>query len=489
MIATLTDCLGPGTTPAIGESDCEHIARLSKRLLAEEPALRADWAFGNNVSAGLLQAPSLFISNNYDIPLMESRSISSHEYRMSMLAGKGDLFVLRGERSLAFETYRAETLGLGALDVVKLNDIKPSEALPLDTTAPDIQQVLSSVRSITKNGEHLNLVPYIGSENVWQLAALIAEHASVQVHVAAPPPRLTRRINDKLWFAERVREILGESALPPVSSAFGPSALAALVSSYATRYSQVVVKVPDSAGSAGNMKLDSSHILSLSESELDKYLQSQLHHLGWHDRYPVMVEVWDANVISSPSVQVWVPDQSQGLPFIEGVFDQMLSGPQASFAGASIAALPKTVYDTMTADSIRLAILMQYLGYFGRLSFDTVLCGSNVHDAKIHWIECNGRWGGVSIPMSLLNRLYGNFSDKAVMIYRYRHPAHASLEFNTAMHRLSDLLYSKNRNENGIILMNQHIANSDHAAQIIIVADTMNMVNDHAQQLYARLQN
>jgi len=449
-----------------------QLIKLAKRLLSEEPALSAGWAFGERVSASQVDAPSLYISNNYEIPLLESRSFSSHEYRMSMLAREGDMFVLRGERSLEFEKYRQQILGLGALTVVKLEQLHPSEALPLDPFAPDIQKILKGVSEITVDSEHLNLVPYIGMENIWQLATLISEHTDVQVHVTAPPPRLTARVNDKLWFAECVKELLGEKSLPPLSTAFGPSALTGLVSSYASRYPQVVVKVPDSAGSAGNMKIVSDQIMSMSETALSDYLQSRLRKLGWHNNYPVMVEVWDTPVLSSPSAQIWVPEISQGPPFIEGLFDQLLKGQSAEFVGATIAALPGDLEETM---------------YFGRLSFDTVLCGDNINNATIHWIECNGRWGGVSIPMTLLNNLCGSLSDKAVLVYRHNYTAAINMDFDTALNKISDLLFVKDQSEQGIVLMNQHIANAHHPANIIIVANTIEAVNELSHQLDVRL--
>jgi hypothetical protein len=43
------------------------------------------------------------------------------------------------------------------------------------------------------------------------------------VAVAAPPPRLTSRVTDKIWFANQVREVLVPDALPPTFAAFGPA--------------------------------------------------------------------------------------------------------------------------------------------------------------------------------------------------------------------------------------------------------------------------
>lgn len=52
-----------------------------------------------------------------------------------------------------------------------------------------------------------------------------------------------------------------------------------------------------------------------------------------------------------------------------------------------------------------IASLVQRLGYVGRLSLDALIVGEDFSSADLHWIECNGRWGGVSIPMTLAARL------------------------------------------------------------------------------------
>ena len=57
---------------------------------------------------------------------------------------------------------------------------------------------------------------------------------------------------------------------------------------------------------------------------------------------------------------------------------------------------------------------------------DAILIGESLADARLHWIECNGRWGGVSIPMTLANRLTGDWA---------RHPANCQTTTRTATTR------------------------------------------------------
>jgi hypothetical protein len=65
---------------------------------------------------------------------------------------------------------------------------------------------------------------------------------------------------------------------------------------------------------------------------------------------------------------------------------------------------------------VRLALLFQELGYVGRCSFDAVLAGSDLESAAVHWVDANGRWGGVSIAMMVANRLVGDWQRRPFVI-------------------------------------------------------------------------
>ncbi len=110
-----------------------------------------------------------------------------------------------------------------------------------------------------------------------------------------------------------------------------------------------------------------------------------------------------------PSVHLWVPTTSQGLPIVEGIFDQVTVGETAVFSGAEPSRVPARWQQRLAQEAAWLGLLFQRLGYYGRCSFDSILVGRNYERATLHWVECNGRWGGVSIPMTLANRLLGDW--------------------------------------------------------------------------------
>ena len=55
--------------------------------------------------------------------------------------------------------------------------------------------------------------------------------------------------------------------MPLTFPAFGPAALTGRVAALARRYDRIAIKLPDSAGSAGNLSLDSADILISLQSE------------------------------------------------------------------------------------------------------------------------------------------------------------------------------------------------------------------------------
>jgi hypothetical protein len=69
--------------------------------------------------------------------------------------------------------------------------------------------------------------------------------------------------------------------------------------------------------------------------------------------------------------------------------------------------LPQSVNDTLTEASLKVGVALQSLGYVGRCSFDFILVPGQDGDRFAKFTECNGRWGGTSTPMHLVDRLVG----------------------------------------------------------------------------------
>jgi hypothetical protein len=341
------------------------------------------------------------------IALIDKDSNIAYSHRALLLAGDGDQVVIPGHRCREFEDYCREVLGLGSVEI--LTPAPTNDLRPLAERCVQDADLVQAVAKRARRSGGLNVMPYMSTGGVWSLAARIAERAGVRVCVTAPPPRLTRRVNDKLWFSQRVTEIFDKGAQPPSHAVFGLAALAARLANLARHHAAVAVKITDSASSVGNLVLVARDIASLSIEALRDKVRDLLVQAGWRGVYPLMVMGWEYPVIASPSVQLWIPNRDSGDCIVEGIFDQMVTGTGRTFCGAEATHLSEGWQRRIAREAALLGTLFQELGYFGRCSFDAILVGKDGASAQLHWIECNGRWGGTSIPLTLANRLLGDW--------------------------------------------------------------------------------
>ncbi len=464
--------------------DLDRIDRLAQALLADEPALASGAAFGSDVTAGLDDGPALLFEDHAEITLFERRGDASLQYRALLLAGEGDFVLIGGERSPVFEAYCRDTLGLGAAQVIGVaGAARGARTGSLAQRCAQDAQAFATIVDAARRHGRLTLVPYIGAGQAWTLAAKVAAQSGARVSVAAPPPRLTRRVNDKLWFAGCVQQLLGGTALPPSYHAFEPAALTGRVAALARRHARVVIKVPDSAGSAGNLVLDAERVRGLRLGGLRRRLLRLLGNLGWDAGFPLMVGVWDCAVLGSPSVQLWIPRREAGLPQVEGVFDQVVEGSGGEFVGAVPSSVPAAWRQRLADEALQLGVLFQRLGYFGRCSFDAVIAGEAFEGAALHWIECNGRWGGTSIPMTLANRLLGDWGRRAFMIMQRTSLSNPPRDLSQALRGLRGLLYRRGSTDTGVVLLTPGGLEQGTGLHFLLLARNIDELNEQAAAL------
>lgn len=444
---------------------------LAKRLLADEPTLNRVDMFGERVRAGLSDAPAVFYEDQSEIPLFRGAVDTALSYRSFLLAGEDDIFLLGGQRVPEFESYCHDVLGLGAATVLQ-PELAPDMRVPLALRCARDEAVLKRLCEAAALQDELNIVPYMGTGNAWRLAAAIAVQSGAEVCVAAPPPRLTRRVNDKLWFFERVREALDGKASPLTYSVFGPAALAARLRALALRSPRVTVKIPDSAGSLGNVMIHSETIAGKPLGLIRENILDILGERGWQGTYPLMVGVWDYPVIESPSVNIWIPEREEGAPIIEGLFTQALRGAEAAFIGAEPAELPEPLAERILREAVCLAHYFQNLGYFGQCGLDAILVGDALESASIHWIECNGRWGGISIPITLANRLVGDWTEKSIIIVQRSNLDLPLRTFGAVLDRLKGHLFGFGGLREGVVLLAPGRLLHGSGLNLLVIADT-----------------
>lgn len=192
--------------------------------------------------------------------------------------------------------------------------------------------------------------------------------------------------------------------------------------------------------------------------------------MGWSGTYPLLVGVWDAPVLDRPSVQLWVPDPVDGLPVVEGLFSQVVTGIAGTFIGAAPCELPARWQQRLADDALRLAYLLQRLGFYGRCNFDGVVTGEDPDLAQLHWAECNARWGGVSIPMTLATRLVGDWSARWFVVVQEGSIGAGSVRFETALQLLGDRLLTRENLVGRIVLLSPGHAGQESGPHFMVLA-------------------
>ena len=393
-------------TPSRAET--AQVEALAEEILRADPRLDATAVFGEGAKTGLTDLPTLHI-HAVD-GAFQGGSPVLREHRALLLAREGDLAVI-DRPSSDFARYCRDDVGLGRVEVLAPGGWRHRGRLALRALLDE--ELCRRVARVARIAGGLNVAPYQATGGVWALAGRIAHIAGVPVHVGGPPPRLAAAVNNKVWFSTWVERLLGERALPPTTSASSWGHLADRVRHLARTHGRVGIKLPSAAGSAGNLVMEAEEILAFSSlAGLRAHLRELFAGLGWTDPFPTLVSVWEDSVLRSPSLQGWIPHPHQGPPILEGVFDQSVTGPTGRFVGCAPSTLPREVKEHIAAEGGRILLLFQRLGWYGRCSLDTILVGSELDSAALHWVECNGRWGGTSIPMTLVNRLTGNWAHR-----------------------------------------------------------------------------
>ncbi len=412
--------------PCIGAADRERAARMAARILAEDPRISSTDLFGPGVEAGLSEGPTLHI---HDTGRAQVGGLAfGREHRALLLARDEDLVAMSRPPVRALQEHCRDDLGLGGPAVLVPEG--PRRPVPLSLRCMSDPRAMSRLSAIARAHGHLNVAPYVAAGRVWALGGRVAQQSGATVHVAGPPADLCRKVNNKIWFAQQVSELLGRQSLPVTTSARGWAALGHRVRECARQYPSVGVKLPSASGASGNLVINSDVVLRLpSLRAVVHELRRLFRHLGWDDPFPVLVSVWEESVLVTPSIQLWIPQQSRGEPVVEGVFDQRVEPEAGKFVGCAPSSLRPDTMERIAYEAALLGAFFQELGYFGRCSFDSILVGDDVKTAELHWIECNGRWGGTSIPMTLANRLVGDWAERPfVVIGSVRSEAASTLE-------------------------------------------------------------
>jgi hypothetical protein len=433
------------------------------------------------VRAALDSGPCLFIEDHHGIRLFERLGNLAYAYRGLLLARSGDMVAIGVPRSGAFERYCAKTLGLGDAEILEPADTGAADSLA--TRCMRDQRVMERLAAHARRHGGLNIVPYMGTGGVWALAGRLSERCGAPIRVAAPPPNLSRCVNDKIWFSHCVDRLIGAQAVPAAAPVSGSAMLAAKVAEFARTHATVAVKLPDSASSKGNLVLDTASLERQTLSQLRRHLITLMRRAGWRDEFPVLVSAWERPVLASPSVHLWIPEAGSRDPIVEGVFDQHLTGVGGEFAGAAPSALPWGWQRRLAREAGLLGAVFQRLGYFGRCSFDAIVVGTDVEHGTLHWIECNGRWGGVSLPMTLASRLFGDWRRRPFVIVERSDLHGPARSFSDVLVRLDGHLYVAEGNPAGAVILTPSPLEKGTGYELMVFDSDVQLAAERARRI------
>ena len=252
-------------------------------------------------------------------------------------------------------------------------------------------------------------------------------------------------LTPKLVWLEIVWLTLGLEWLVESIDCEGEAATTRALEDMMTRHAVVGLKRLRSASAMGNRVVRPAHLQAESARSL---VADFLASTAWCGDEQVQVVAWMETDLS-PSTQLWIPPLGQGMPQVDGVYEQLLLGDEKVFLGSRPARFDGEVIRRMEQASLRVAEAFQHLGYYGRCSFDLLVVG----DGEIYFTECNGRWGGTSTPMHLVDRLFPHERP----LYRaqdYMSDALVGMPFGDLTERMGPSLYDPKTGAGRYVLYN-----------------------------------
>jgi hypothetical protein len=344
--------------------------------------------------------PTLLLDDVSAIPfLVDIAGVEEYQHRGRLRAGDHDIYVTVTPAAQGYETYCRKRLHMGAPTHLVADPTGPPIFVAHACTAGPTRARLVE---IAREARGLMVHPYMGIEDVWDLAAILSADSRAPVHVLAPPPPVTWIANDKASFGELVTRVLGSDALVETRIARDAAGIETNLRAVAARHERVGLKRTRCASAMGNAVFASRDVES--DRGAARAVEAFLRRTEWPEGEEVLVVAWlDTDL--SPSTQLWIPPIGSGELRLDGIYEQILKGEEKVFVGSRPSTLPDAVNQELGASALMVGAALQELGYVGRCSFDHLVTGDVHGDFQVVFTECNGRWGGTSTPMSLLDRL------------------------------------------------------------------------------------
>lgn len=461
-------------------SELDSAEQTAARLRREKPGLCINPLFRDLVPDEIVDAPALHVDDLTTIQNSDSSAVFFQE-RARLRAMDGDLLATSLPQVEGYESYCRKSLGLGRVDWVTPtpldNPLELAEACWEDrTTRRDL------VHRVRREGLRY-IHPHMGSKPPWELALLLSQASHRTVEVIAPPPAVTRFANDKGEFTRLVMAMFGPEAAPASAVVWNRATAAKRLKEFDSSARFVAVKLPSAVGGAGNVLISTSELRDRTLRQIDELLHERLRRLNYEIGDELLISHWVDDLVGSPSAQLWIPPRPQGLPILEGLFMQNIDPGKGHFSGFGPAELPAALHQTITRQSLQLARVFQLLGYVGRCSLDMLLVGPSMEESKMEFIECNGRWGGTSLPMTAMNRMFSDWQTHPFTTRTLKVEGLSQIAFPRLMRLLGGQLYQKASKSGTYVLFNPQRAIVRNEVSAVALHRHWNIVDNPFEDL------
>lgn len=411
------------------------------------------------------KGPKLCLDDVSAIPFLSGvPGVELYQHRARVRAGDGDLFAAVTPTVDGYEDYCRDKLHFGRTEFVRAE----GGDAPLEVSrACSSGAAFDRIVAVAKSAGALTLLPYMGNEATWALAAKVHEAAGVDVRVVAPPPPATWIANDKAALSAVVREVLGDDFLVKTVASNDAAQLASALADIAAAHERVGLKRTRCASAMGNRVFESSVVKAMTSEQRVELVNGFATETECAEGEEVLAVAWWATDCS-PSTQLTIP--AEGEPIVDGVYEQILAGDTRVFVGSRPSGLRPEVNAALSDASIAVAKRFQAYGYVGRCSFDFLVDAPD-GDFTVAFTECNGRWGGTSTPMHMVDRLVGRPRPE----YRAQDVVHKKLvgaDFSEIVRLLGDDLYDAATRQGRFVLYNVGPLEGSGKLDVIALGDS-----------------
>ncbi|MFK7878245.1 hypothetical protein [Roseobacter sp.] len=175
----------------------ERLSKVAAKLLRHEPAFLTSRDSACHVAQGIGAGPTLLTGDQAEISLMATAPQTHLDYHIALIARPRDHVVIRS-RDRAFKdclnTY------LGEHDVT-FRQVAASGITPVAIHLRTFEIWRRKLAALAAQNGGLMVKAFLTTGHIWHLARIAGEVSGRVIHVCGPSPRVAKRANDKLRFA------------------------------------------------------------------------------------------------------------------------------------------------------------------------------------------------------------------------------------------------------------------------------------------------